>query len=230
MVGSTAAYAMALQGTCSELVLVDLIPKLAIAQARDILHATPFAHPVRVTAGDHDDIAGYDRGLAQASRSARGDAALAARPQRSGLRERHPLRDPRAPDVILDRDEPGRHDDPVATRIAGGCRRSRDRPGHDPRHGALPCAARRAPRRVAQVDADAYVLGEHGDPEVLVWSDARAGGLPVDAFADQVGRALGDAERRARIDEGVRRAAYAIIEGKGSTYHGIGAGLARLAR
>jgi L-lactate dehydrogenase len=36
------------------------------------------------------------------------------------------------------------------------------------------------------------------------------------------------AEVRARIDERVRRAAYTIIEGKGATYYGIGAGLARI--
>jgi len=35
---------------------------------------------------------------------------------------------------------------------------------------------------------------------------------------------------REQIDEGVRRAAYRIIEGKGATYFGIGAGLARIAR
>ena len=34
---------------------------------------------------------------------------------------------------------------------------------------------------------------------------------------------------RARIDAGVRRAAYTIIEGKGATWFGIGAGLARVA-
>ena len=51
LVGSTAAYAMTLEGVCSELLLVDLDPKLAEAHARDILHATPFARPVRVRAG-----------------------------------------------------------------------------------------------------------------------------------------------------------------------------------
>jgi L-lactate dehydrogenase len=38
------------------------------------------------------------------------------------------------------------------------------------------------------------------------------------------------AETRRRIDDGVRRAAYRIIEGKGATYYGIGAGLARIVR
>jgi L-lactate dehydrogenase len=73
----------------------------------------------------------------------------------------------------------------------------------------------------------AYVLGEHGDSEVLAWSSARVGGVPLSTFDDDPACAVTDAAR-ARVDEAVRRAAYRIIAGKGATYHGIGAGLARL--
>jgi L-lactate dehydrogenase len=81
---------------------------------------------------------------------------------------------------------------------------------------------------VAPQSVHAYVLGEHGDSEVLVWSSAKVGGVPLEDFATQRGLKL-DAQVRARIDDGVRRAAYRIIEGKRATYFGIGAGLARLA-
>ena len=74
----------------------------------------------------------------------------------------------------------------------------------------------------------AYVLGEHGDSEVLAWSSARAGGVPLFDFAAQSGRAITDEIKR-RIDDGVRRAAYRIMEGKRATYYGIGAGIARIA-
>ena len=57
-VGSTAAYTMALGGVASELVLVDLVPALAKAHAEDILHATPFAAPVRVVGGDYPQLEG----------------------------------------------------------------------------------------------------------------------------------------------------------------------------
>ena len=57
-VGSSAAYAMALKGTPSEMVLVDLNKKLAQGQAEDILHATPFSHPMRVVAGDYPQLEG----------------------------------------------------------------------------------------------------------------------------------------------------------------------------
>jgi len=59
-VGSTAAYAMALAGSASEIVLTDLRPELARAQAEDILHATPFAKPVRISSGDYPQLVGAD--------------------------------------------------------------------------------------------------------------------------------------------------------------------------
>jgi L-lactate dehydrogenase len=76
---------------------------------------------------------------------------------------------------------------------------------------------------------DARVLGEHGDSEVLHWSGATAGNLSVVEVAHQMGRRLTDADR-SRIDTAVRHAAYAIIKGKGATWFGVGAGLARMAQ
>jgi len=231
MVGSTAAYAITLQGVCSEVVLVDLDIKLATAQARDILHATPFAHPVRVAAGDYADAAGADLVIVAAGVSQRpGEARLSLLGRNARVFQdvipsvqRHA---PRA--VLLIATNPVDVMTHVAARIAGGP------PGRVIGSGTILDTARfRAlvgeHLGVSTASIHAYVLGEHGDSEVLVWSDARVGGVSLEAFATQVGRAV-TAGDRARIDDGVRRAAYAIIEGKGATYHGIGAGLARLAR
>ncbi|MDW8172477.1 MAG: L-lactate dehydrogenase, partial [Anaerolineae bacterium] len=73
----------------------------------------------------------------------------------------------------------------------------------------------------------AYVVGEHGDSEVLAWSSATVGGLPLEDFCNDR-QILLDDEVKARIDQGVRRAAYHIINGKGATYYGIGSALARI--
>jgi L-lactate dehydrogenase len=80
---------------------------------------------------------------------------------------------------------------------------------------------------VSSHSVHAYVLGEHGDSEVLAWSSAKVGGVALADFARQMGQPL-DENVRAQIDDGVRRAAYRIIDGKGATYYGIGAGLARI--
>jgi L-lactate dehydrogenase len=73
----------------------------------------------------------------------------------------------------------------------------------------------------------AYVLGEHGDSEVLAWSAVSIGGIPLAQYCREMGIAITPEDRR-RIDEGVRRAAYHIIAGKTATYYGIGSALARI--
>ncbi|MFT3764617.1 MAG: L-lactate dehydrogenase [Minicystis sp.] len=231
MVGSTAAYAMTLQGTCSELVLVDLDTKLAVAQARDIMHSAPFAHPVRVSAGDYADVAGAALVVIAAGVSQRpGETRLSLLDRNARVFQSViPSVQRYAPDaILLVATNPVDVMTQIAARIAGGP------PGRVIGSGTILDTARfRAllgeHLGVSTASIHAYVLGEHGDSEVLVWSDARVGGVALGGFAAQVGRPVQPADRD-RIDEGVRRAAYAIIEGKGATYHGIGAGLARLAR
>ena len=73
----------------------------------------------------------------------------------------------------------------------------------------------------------AYVLGEHGDSEVMAWSQVTIGGSQLDDFCERQHIKLTEADR-AEIDDRVRRAAYHIIEGKGATYYGIGSALARI--
>jgi L-lactate dehydrogenase len=73
----------------------------------------------------------------------------------------------------------------------------------------------------------AYVVGEHGDSEVLTWSIATVGGLPLADMAERHGVPFDDGVRR-EIDGAVRGAAYAIISGKGATYYGVGSALARI--
>ena len=73
----------------------------------------------------------------------------------------------------------------------------------------------------------AYVLGEHGDSEVIPWSLVTVSGIPLEEFCSE-----GDVsicpDDYAAIDEKVRRAAYHIIEGKGATYYGVGSAIARI--
>lgn len=229
-VGSAAAYAMALLGTATEVVLVDMDPALARAQAEDIAHAVPFASATRVGSGGYRDLAGA--GIVIVA------AGVAQRPGETRLallgRNAEVFRDvtarvlDAAPDaILLIASNPVDVMTQVATRLSG-----------------LPAARVIGSGTIldtarfrwlvgqhlgiAPQSVHAYVLGEHGDSEVLAWSSARAGGVNLLSFAEQVG-APATPEVRARIDEGVRRAAYTIIEGKGATWYGIGAGLARVA-
>lgn len=70
----------------------------------------------------------------------------------------------------------------------------------------------------------ANVLGEHGDSEVVLWSGARVGGMPLRRFPGW------DRAREDAVAEEVRRAAYEIIRRKGATNHAIGLVTAALLR
>lgn len=73
----------------------------------------------------------------------------------------------------------------------------------------------------------AYVIGEHGDSEVLTWSNIDIGGVPFEDFIEYRNIEFNETIKN-KIDEGVRNAAYKIIEGKGSTYYGIAGAIAKL--
>ncbi len=73
----------------------------------------------------------------------------------------------------------------------------------------------------------ANVLGEHGDSEVLVWSNGDAGTVQIDELAKMAGKPF-TPEVKAQIDDCVRNAAYKIIDGKGATFYGIAGALCRI--
>jgi L-lactate dehydrogenase len=81
--------------------------------------------------------------------------------------------------------------------------------------------------RVRPLDVHAMVVGEHGTSEVLLWSSAEVGGIPVLDLLDAGGQPL-DA-LRAEVEENIRYANITIIEGTGASQYGIGAVSARLA-
>jgi L-lactate dehydrogenase len=236
-VGAAAAYAMALRGSAPELVLVDKDAALADAVADDVLHATPFGGTVRMRGGGLDAA---DELLAGAGVVAL-TAGAAQKPGESRLdllqrnaavfRELVPRVLAAAPDAVL---LVATNPVDVMTREAARLAAERGVPAERVVGSGtvLDTARFRAllgeHLGVSPQSVHAYVLGEHGDSEVLAWSGARVGGVPVSAFDDDPRCRVDDAAR-ARVDEGVRRAAYHIIAGRGATSYGIGAGLARLA-
>ncbi len=230
-VGSTAAYAMALWGIASELVLIDLNPKLAQAHAEDILHATPFAEPARVVAGGYSELEAADIVVLACGVGQRpGETRLQLLEHNAQVfKQVVPQVLEYAPEtILLIASNPVDVMTQVVTRISGLS------PQKVIGSGTILDTARfRAllgeHLGVAPLSVHAYVMGEHGDAEVLVWSSGKVGGVPIQDFAEQVGRPLNKAVK-SRIDDGVRRAAYRIIEGKGATYYGIGAGLAQIAQ
>jgi L-lactate dehydrogenase len=75
----------------------------------------------------------------------------------------------------------------------------------------------------------AWVIGEHGDSSVFLFSSATIGALPLAEFAAQRGMDL-TPEWFAQVEDDVRTAAYRVRELKGSPRHGIGLAVGGLIR
>ncbi len=228
-VGSTAAYTLVMKGLVNELVLVDVNARAALAHAEDILHATPFAKAVRVVAGDYSlldqaDVVVLCCGVGQRPGETRLQLLKRNAAVFSGVvgQVLQYAKDP----ILLVASNPVDIMTHVTLKLSGLP------PEKVIGSGTILDTARfRAllgeHLGVSPSSIHAYVLGEHGDSEVLSWSSVKVGGVPLPDFAQQMGQYLTE-EAIARIGDGVRSAAYRIIEGKGATYFGIGAGLAHI--
>ena len=232
LVGATAAYALVMRGVGREIVLVDKNEGRAAAEADDLRHAVPFAHPMEVRAGGYADLAGCAAVVLCAGVGQKpGETRLQLLRRNSAVfREVVPAVLKHAPDaVIVVATNPVDVMTHLAARFASEMGVAAGRVFGS---GTTLDTARFRSLLGAHCGIDAqhvhaHVIGEHGDSEVLTWSLASVGGMPLAAFARMRGVDLTAAVRR-DIDERVRRAAYTIIGGKGATYYGIGCALARI--
>lgn len=232
-VGATAAYALVMRGVGSEIVLVDKAPARAKAEAADILHAVPFAHPLQVRAGDYADLAGCRVVIVAAGVGQKpGETRLQLLARNAAVfKVVVPDVFRNAPEAIL---VVATNPVDVMTHLAARYAAEFDVPSHRVLGSGTTLDTARFRALLGQhlgldpTHVHANVLGEHGDSEVLAWSLVTVGNIPLERFCQQPGRSM-DADRRHQIDEAVRRAAYLIIEGKGATYYGVGSALARIA-
>jgi L-lactate dehydrogenase len=229
LVGSSAGYALVLGGLATDIAFVDINTNLARAQAEDILHATPVSNPARVSAGDYASLAGSSVIILSCGASQKpGETRLQLLDRNRKIFDevtQNVLR--YAPNaILLVASNPvdvmtyfvAQQAGGPASRVIGS--------------GTILDTARFRTLLgehlgISPQSVHAHVLGEHGDSEVLVWSSADVGGVPLEEVALRMGVPL-TLTVKSRIDMGVRRAAYTIIEGKGATHYGIGAALARI--
>lgn len=231
-VGSTAAYAMVMKGIGREIVLVDKNETRCRAEANDIYHAVPFARPLTITPGSYADLEGSRAVIITAGVNQQpGESRLQLLQRNAAIFEeivpqvlRH------AADAVL---VIATNPVDVMTHLAARFARERGVPSSRVLgSGTMLDSARFRTLLGIHLSVDpqhihGYVLGEHGDSEVLTWSLVTVGGMPLEEFCRRRQVRFDDEQRR-RIDLNVRRAAYSIIEGKGATYYGIGSALARI--
>jgi L-lactate dehydrogenase len=232
LVGSTAAYAIVLQKAANEVVMIDLDKKRSIAEAADIQHALPFVSASDVYSGDYEDLKGCRIVVHAAGVSQKlGDTRLMLMERNAKVtREIITNALKYAPGAIFI----------IATNPVDIITHLSDRiatefgvpPGRIIGTGTTLDTARFRALLGRHLGVDphhvhGYVVGEHGDSEVLVWSNIDVGGVALADFI-KFRNAPFNEQMKMEMDSSVRNAAYKIIEGKGSTYYGIGAAIARL--
>ena len=72
-----------------------------------------------------------------------------------------------------------------------------------------------------------FIIGEHGDSEIVAWSSTNVSGIPVNDFCELRGH-FNHEEAMHRIADDVKNSAYDIIEKKGATYYGIAMSVKRI--
>src|SRR3954469_3611816 len=187
-VGATAGYALVMSGVGREVVLVDRNRDRAEAEADDIRHAVPFAHPLDIRAGGYEDLKGCRAVLICAGVGQKpGETRLHLLQRNAAVfAEVVPQVLKHAPDAVLVvASNPVDVMTHIAARYAASCGVPTSRVVGS---GTTLDTARfrsllGSHCRVDPHHVHAYVVGEHGDSEVLTWSLATIGGLSLDAFA-----------------------------------------------
>lgn len=232
MVGATAAYAMVMRGIGRQIVLVDLDRERAQAEADDLLHAVPFAHPMEVSAGSYEDLADSRVVVISAGVSQKpGETRLQLLGRNAKVFQQViPSILESCPEAIL---IIATNPVDVMTHLAAGYASEHGVPSSRIiGSGTMLDTARFRALLGRSISIDpqhihAYVLGEHGDSEVLTWSLVTVAGMDLDEFCAKRKTSFCD-EDLEDIEDQVRNAAYHIIEGKGATYYGVGSAIARL--
>ncbi|MBC8505380.1 MAG: L-lactate dehydrogenase [Anaerolineales bacterium] len=231
-VGASAGFAMVMRGVAREIVMVDLDQKRAQAEADDILHAVPFAHPVRVSAGEYSDldkckIVIITAGVAQKPTETR--LELLSRNTAIFNQIVPKVLEHAREAILLVATNPVDVMTHITADIADkfSIHRSRVIGSGTTLDTARFRALLGGHLGVDPPHVHGYVLGEHGDSEVFPWSLVTVGGVPLEEFCRQWDICTDDAVK-ADIEDRVRGAAYTIIEGKGNTSFGIGSALTRI--
>jgi L-lactate dehydrogenase len=228
-VGATFAYALTLSGLASEIVLVDINEKKAQGEAMDLNHAIPLVQPARIWAGGYEDIAGAAITVVTAGSAQRpGESRLDLLARNVAIfKSLIPAIVNANPDgLILIATNPVDILSYAAWRISGLA--------HERVIGSgtvLDTARFRFLLSEAyDVDArsvHAFIIGEHGDSELAVWSLANIAGMRLNEFAHANARDMVVLDYE-KLEQQTRDAAYEIIEAKGATYYAIGVGLLRI--
>ena len=228
-VGSSSAFALMMSGLFSEMVLIDADRERAEGEALDISHGMPLARPMKIYAGDYDDVTDaaiivVTAGANQKPGETRLDLVKknvaifkSIMPEISKRKYKGILLIVANPVDILTYTAV-KYSGLPSSRVIGS--------------GTVLDTARLKYLLSEHLGVDsrsihAYIIGEHGDSEFAAWSSANVSGVPLYDFCKMRGHShFEDAQKKIEAD--VRNSAYEIIKRKHATYYGIAMSVKRI--
>ncbi len=228
-VGSASAFALMESGLFSEMVLIDVSREKAEGEALDISHGLPFAKPMNIYAGDYADIS---------------DAAIIVVTAGAGQKPGETRLDLVRKNVGIFKSiipQIAAHNtegillivaNPVDILTYAAARLSGFPENRVFGSGTVLDTARLKYLLGGHLGVDsrsvhAFIIGEHGDSEIAVWSSANVSGIPLHSFCEMRGHFNHQSSMNA-IAENVKNSAYEIINRKGATYYGIAMSVKRI--
>lgn len=228
-VGATCAYTLMQDGILSELILIDANRKKAEGEAMDLSHALPLLSPMKIYAGEYSDLSDcaiiiIAAGANQYPGETRIDLLHRnASILRSILTE---VKKYNSDAILLLVSNPV----DILTYIA--LKQSGFSPSRVIGSGTVLDTSRLKSLVGKMLEVDSrnvhtFIIGEHGDSELPVWSSANISGIDLDDFC-KINGVFDYRRKLEQMFEEVRTSAYKIIENKGATYYAIAEAVKRI--
>lgn len=228
-VGSATTFALMQSGLFSEISMIDANFEKAEGEAMDISHGIPFARQMRVYAGTYDDVS--DAGIVIIT------AGANQQPGETRLDLVHKNVDifKKIIPEITKRDFEGiilvvANPVDILTKVA------QEISGYPTNRvlgsGTVLDTARLKYKLSEHLEVDsksvhAFIIGEHGDSEIVAWNSANISGIPLNKFCEMRGH-FHHKEAEEDIALTVRNSAYEIISRKRATYFGVAMAVKRI--
>jgi L-lactate dehydrogenase len=227
-VGSTICFAMMMSGIASTIVLINRDTDLADGHVMDLNHGLSFVQPARIFAGSYSDCKGADivvvtAGAAQKESETRLDLV---RKNTEIFKDIIPKIAEHEPGILLIISNPVDILTYVALKVSGYPMNRVIGSGTTLDTARFRFLLSRH-CRVDPHNVHANIIGEHGDSEVPVWSQANIAGLPLKEDCPACER-ICSVEQRNKIFEQVKNAGYEIINRKGYSNFGIALAVVRI--
>lgn len=228
-VGAAAAFSLMQSGLFSEMVLIDADKDRAEGEAMDISHGLPFARPMKIYAGDYDDIVDASiiiitAGAAQKPDETRLDLVHKNVGIFRSIIPEIAKRNCRGILLIVS--------NPVDILTYTALKMSGFSSNRVIGSGTVLDTARLKYMLGEHLSVDsrsihAFIVGEHGDSELAVWSSANVSGVPLNQFCEMRGHYRHE-ENAEQIYEDVKNCAYEVIAKKKATYFGVAMAVRRI--